>query len=525
MAQADEAACAVLEARALDRYVEEKGVTSAVNDLVQMLCEARPRNPRQWLLRRLEKELDEDDGEDMIPDIHRLFAASQVISREVVPRNTIHAAIRESISLLHCDTVSVFVLDKKSDMLTIFASNQSTPIKVRPGQGIAGSIFNTGEHVNIADCYEDSRFDRSFDRKTGYITKTLLAVPIKDFEDQPVGVLQAINKLPVGVEPGPYVDDKGETVPAGTRAIPFPANDAKILHHLCQHVGIALRNAEVYREAIRTGERVTGLLETIGSLSQDLGAQSLMLTITNHANKIVSAQRSTVFLLDAPKKQLWSVATDTGAEIRIPMEAGIAGLCCTEGRYINIPDAYADARFNQEVDKKTGFRTHSILAIPLYEEHQSAQHLQPAKRASFCAADMAKTRSKTRLSVGEGPVQKRLSAVHFKSETPFVLGVLQVINKQSYDGLPEAFDQSDIEVLEVFAACVTPKLTASSTLMRRPSSCMDVTEGELALSSNHGILENETTEDRYRKRKSRTATEGVFSETEEYSIDLEGLAD
>merc|ERR1712061_485289 len=121
---------------------------------------------------------------------------------------------------------------------------------------------------------------------------------------------------------------------------------------------------------ISISERATGLLNTIQSLSQDLGTQSMLLTITMHANKIVSAERSTVFLVDEPNQQLWSVSTDTGAEIRIPKKAGIAGQCCCEGICINIPDAYADSRFNQEVDKKTGFKTQSILAIPMIDEEE-----------------------------------------------------------------------------------------------------------------------------------------------------------
>merc|ERR1719253_223728 len=154
----------------------------------------------------------------------------------------------------------------------------------------------------------------------------------------------------------------------GMNAIPFTKNDEKMVVHLSQHMGIALRNAEVYREAIASSERATGLLNTIQSLSLDLGTQSLILTITMHATKIVSAVRATVFLVDEDKAQLWSVSTDTGQEIRIPKKAGIAGECCCTGKVINIPDAYADPRFNTSIDKKTGFKTQSILALPMFAQ-------------------------------------------------------------------------------------------------------------------------------------------------------------
>ena len=52
-------------------------------------------------------------------------------------------------------------------------------------------------------------------------------------------------------------------------------------------------------------------------------------------------------------------------EIRFPMGTGIAGHVATTGESLNIPNAYDDARFNQEVDRKSGYCTKSILAIPL----------------------------------------------------------------------------------------------------------------------------------------------------------------
>lgn len=116
-------------------------------------------------------------------------------------------------------------------------------------------------------------------------------------------------------------------------------------------------------------ERANGLLHVIQALSQDLGTQSTILTITMHASELVQADRCTVFLVDEAKDQLWSVTSDSGKEIRIPRTAGIAGECATAsdglGALINIPDAYQDPRFNQAIDKKTGYHTQSMLCVPI----------------------------------------------------------------------------------------------------------------------------------------------------------------
>lgn len=86
----------------------------------------------------------------------------------------------------------------------------------------------------------------------------------------------------------------------------------------------------------------------------------------------LDADRATVFEYDAEADQLFttvahglSAGPDTPAEIRIPRSAGLAGQCATSRRIINVPDAYADERFNRDVDKRTGYTTRSILCIPL----------------------------------------------------------------------------------------------------------------------------------------------------------------
>jgi phosphoserine phosphatase RsbU/P len=77
--------------------------------------------------------------------------------------------------------------------------------------------------------------------------------------------------------------------------------------------------------------------------------------------------------------------------IRIPATAGLAGECAQRKQIINTPDAYADARFNQSVDRKTGYRTRSILTIPLLDDEGGlvgvAQVLNKREVGAFTAED------------------------------------------------------------------------------------------------------------------------------------------
>ncbi len=90
---------------------------------------------------------------------------------------------------------------------------------------------------------------------------------------------------------------------------------------------------------------------------------------TYKLSQLLNAERSSLFLVE-DDTLLLKVAKnlDTGKEIRIPIGSGLAGAVAQSGKIINIADAYADERFNPDVDRKTGFRTRSILSLPIKDQ-------------------------------------------------------------------------------------------------------------------------------------------------------------
>jgi len=100
----------------------------------------------------------------------------------------------------------------------------------------------------------------------------------------------------------------------------------------------------------------------------------LLSLIINKLVTTIKAERGTLFLIDEARQELWSrvLLDDLGAlpEIRLKIGEGIAGHVAATGRIVNIPDAYADPRFNPEIDRVTGFQTRSLLAAPLVNPQQ-----------------------------------------------------------------------------------------------------------------------------------------------------------
>ena len=116
---------------------------------------------------------------------------------------------------------------------------------------------------------------------------------------------------------------------------------------------------------------------------------------TLKVGQLLEADRVTLFLVDERTQELWSkVAQSEGAaplEIRTPLDAGIAGRVATTGQSMNIADAYQEPLFNPAVDQRTGYRTRSILTVPLVDSHQRVsavvQVLNKAGGAAFDADD------------------------------------------------------------------------------------------------------------------------------------------
>ncbi len=124
-------------------------------------------------------------------------------------------------------------------------------------------------------------------------------------------------------------------------------------------------------DAINDKEQNTTLLLALSKIARTVNAQvsldNLLLTIAEQTKLVLNADRCTMFLYDKAKNELWSrVALGMESEeIRFNADKGIAGHVLKTGETIKIEDAYNDGRFNKEIDKHTGYKTHNILCMPI----------------------------------------------------------------------------------------------------------------------------------------------------------------
>src|SRR5205823_228952 len=108
----------------------------------------------------------------------------------------------------------------------------------------------------------------------------------------------------------------------------------------------------------------------------------------------MQADRASLFLLDATRGDLWTRVAegDQMREIRLPLGQGIAGHVAATGETVNIPDAYQDPRFNPAFDRESGYRTRTILCMPLVGRDGSrlgAVQVLNKRKGAFSADDEA----------------------------------------------------------------------------------------------------------------------------------------
>ncbi len=250
---------------------------------------------------------------------------------------------------LDAERATLFLHDREPDELfsRVLRGEGVTEIRIPADAGIAGAVFRNGAAEIIADAYLDPRFNQEIDRRTGYHTRNMLCVPLRNHDDVLIGVTQILNKRP------------GD----------FSADDLALAEAINRLAASALEQALLAERLEQAQREELEVLTIAEAISTELHIDTLFARIISAATQLLNAERSTLFIYDPAKDELWSqIAEGAGQkEIRIPSHAGIAGAAFANGEVQVVPDAYADPRFNREVDRASGYRTRNLIAVPIIE--------------------------------------------------------------------------------------------------------------------------------------------------------------
>lgn len=227
--------------------------------------------------------------------------------------------------LCGADRSALFYLDwERMELCSQSALGMQGGIRLKLKMGIVGLAFLRKEIINVIDAYNVPFFNREVDQGSGYKTETVLVVPVMDAQGAVLGAVQLLNK-----QEGCFTQEDEERLAGAVRALATAEFFQK------PDVGLAR-------------QLVDGLVAEL------------------------ECERGSFFMLDAAQGILYALYA-SGMEgkpvIGVRVNLGIAGWVVFTGQALVIEDAYHSEFFNQETDRRTGYRTRGIVAVPL-KTHQ-----------------------------------------------------------------------------------------------------------------------------------------------------------
>lgn len=192
-----------------------------------------------------------------VREAKELLEIARMLGSEHDKNKLYSAIVLKARELTKADSGTLFVIEQLEgqDVLR-FAIAQTGPQHKETHAGgtlplnnksIAGNVAMNGKAFRLDDVYKDAaarmlNFDRSFDEKTGYRTKSMLVVPLMSYTGKPIGVLQLMNRKPIFEMPLNSVSITESAVE------PFDKHDEELITALAAHAGLALRNAQLLED-------------------------------------------------------------------------------------------------------------------------------------------------------------------------------------------------------------------------------------------------------------------------------------
>ncbi|HIJ19489.1 MAG TPA: GAF domain-containing protein [Deltaproteobacteria bacterium] len=220
--------------------------------------------------------LQETEFFDVIADVTSEIDLSAILGK----------VMSQATKMLNAERSTLFLNDEKTDELFSQVGEGLGVIEIRvPNHlGIAGTVFTSGETVNIPYAYADLRFNPAFDKKTGFFTRSILCVPVVNKAGKKIGVTQVLNK----------------------RGGPFTREDESRLNAFTAQVSIALENAKLFDDIQNMKNYSEAMLESMSNGVITLDEDGKIITCNSAGLRIM--QVSSENILGLPYEEYFAGA-------------------------------------------------------------------------------------------------------------------------------------------------------------------------------------------------------------------------
>jgi adenylate cyclase len=215
-----------------------------------------------------------------------LLKATSSLGQSLDLDATLKSVMEQARRLMKADRSTLFMLSRETNELwskvATADGTDTLEIRIPANRGIAGYVASTGQIVNIPDAYQDSRFDPSTDRRTGYYTQSILCMPVFNSNGELIAVTQLINK-----------ENDGS----------FSSSDEEFMQAFNIQAGIALENAKLFETVLTEKQYQKDMLQSLSDAVISTDLEGRIVTINDAALELLGL--STEQLHDEKIRPLW----------------------------------------------------------------------------------------------------------------------------------------------------------------------------------------------------------------------------
>ena len=196
---------------------------------------------------------------ELLLDISRKMSAIDSLD------TVLNVLVEMTTAELGAERGTLFLNDAETSELysRVAMGNFQREIRILNTSGVAGYVFTTGEGVIIQDAYTDSRFNRSVDEQTGFVTRNILCVPIKTAKGETIGVAQTLNK------------SKGR----------FTRSDLVLFEAMVAQGSLALQSAQFIERLENIRKQELEFINIVSEMTSDIKLGSLLQKVMGEATR------------------------------------------------------------------------------------------------------------------------------------------------------------------------------------------------------------------------------------------------
>ncbi len=266
--------------------------------------------------------------------------------------------------VMDADRATLYLLDENTGELwsKVAQGDQVHEIRLRVGDGLAGTVAKTGRSLNIKDAYQDVRFQGEWDRRIGYRTRSTLCVPMKNHHGRTIGVLQALNK-----HTGYFTtDDEALLVALASQAAVSIENSKLFLSVVGKNIEL-LETKEQLEDKIR---ELDVLFEIAQVSASAMALDDMLKGMLARTMRAVDAEAASILLADEFTGDLRFRAAVGGEPeavkgLKIKAGQGICGWVAQHGRPQVVNEVDQDERHWRQISDLVGYHPRSVLCVPL----------------------------------------------------------------------------------------------------------------------------------------------------------------